>query len=80
MFGEFDGRAQVCYSMHRFICWLAVIAVPIAKRLGLGAVLGYLLAGVHHRASVLEVIDDAEDILHFAEFGGIAAIFSGFRA
>ncbi len=47
----------------------AVIAVPVSKRLGFGAVLGYLLAGVVIGPWGFRLIREAEDILHFAEFG-----------
>ena len=45
----------------------AVICVPLAKRLGLGAVLGYLLAGMAIGPWGLRLIDNVEDILHFSE-------------
>ena len=48
----------------------AVISVPIAKRLGLGSVLGYLLAGIAIGPFGLELIgEEGQDVLHFAEFG-----------
>ncbi len=47
----------------------AVIAVPIAKRLGLGSVLGYLLAGVAIGPFGLNLAGGAKDVMHFAEFG-----------
>jgi monovalent cation:proton antiporter-2 (CPA2) family protein len=55
----------------------AVVAVPIAKRLGLGSVLGYLLAGVAIGPSVLGLVGGAqgEDVLHFAEFGVVLMLF-----
>lgn len=53
----------------------AVAAVPIAKRLGLGAVLGYLLAGMAIGPWGLRLIDDVEDILHFSEFGVVLLLF-----
>jgi glutathione-regulated potassium-efflux system ancillary protein KefC len=53
----------------------AVIAVPISKRLGFGAVLGYLLAGVVIGPWGLGLIREAEDILHFAEFGVVLLLF-----
>ncbi|MDB5840914.1 MAG: glutathione-regulated potassium-efflux system protein KefC [Herminiimonas sp.] len=53
----------------------AVIAVPIAKRLGLGAVLGYLLAGVAIGPWGLGLISQVEDILHFSEFGVVLLLF-----
>ncbi|MGB5679518.1 MAG: glutathione-regulated potassium-efflux system protein KefC [Gammaproteobacteria bacterium] len=53
----------------------AVIAVPISKRLGFGAVLGYLLAGVVIGPWGFRLIREAEDILHFAEFGVVLLLF-----
>lgn len=53
----------------------AVIAVPIASRLGLGSVLGYLLAGILIGPSVLGLINEAENLLHFAEFGVVMMLF-----
>lgn len=54
----------------------AVVAVPISKRLGFGAVLGYLLAGVVIGPWGLGLIRQAEDILHFAEFGVVLLLFA----
>jgi glutathione-regulated potassium-efflux system ancillary protein KefC len=53
----------------------AVLAVPLAKRLGLGSVLGYLLAGVGIGPWGLKLVTDAEAILHFAEFGVVLLLF-----
>jgi glutathione-regulated potassium-efflux system ancillary protein KefC len=53
----------------------AVIIVPVAKKLGLGAVLGYLLAGVAIGPWGLGVIKEVEDILHFSEFGVVLLLF-----
>jgi glutathione-regulated potassium-efflux system ancillary protein KefC len=53
----------------------AVVAVPIAKRLGLGAVLGYLLAGIAIGPWGLRLISEVEDILHFSEFGVVLLLF-----
>jgi glutathione-regulated potassium-efflux system ancillary protein KefC len=53
----------------------AVIAVPIAKRLGLGSVLGYLIAGAIVGPWVLKLITDVEAILHFSEFGVVMLLF-----
>jgi glutathione-regulated potassium-efflux system ancillary protein KefC len=54
----------------------AVIAVPLSKRLGFGSVLGYLLAGVVIGPWGLGIIREAEDILHFAEFGVVLLLFA----
>ena len=54
----------------------AVISVPIAKKIGLGSVLGYLLAGVVIGPSVLGLIgQEGQDIMHFAEFGVVMMLF-----
>jgi CPA2 family monovalent cation:H+ antiporter-2 len=54
----------------------AVVSVPIAKRLGMGAVLGYLVAGVAIGPFGLALLGtDSQDILHFAEFGVVMMLF-----
>ena len=53
----------------------AVIAVPVAKRLGLGAVLGYLTAGAAIGPQGLGLVSDVLDIFHFAEFGVVLLLF-----
>lgn len=58
-----------------YLC-AAVVSVPIAKRLGLGSVLGYLLAGVAIGPFVLGLVGgDGQDVLHFAEFGVVMMLF-----
>jgi monovalent cation:proton antiporter-2 (CPA2) family protein len=52
-----------------------VVSVPIAKRLGLGSVLGYLVAGVLVGPSVLHLVGDAGDVMGFAEFGVVILLF-----
>ena len=54
----------------------AVLAVPVSKRMGFGSVLGYLLAGVVIGPWGLALIREAEDILHFAEFGVVLLLFA----
>lgn len=54
----------------------AVIMVPIAKRLGLGSVLGYLIAGVVIGPAFLKLVGtESHDIMHFAEFGVVMMLF-----
>ena len=53
----------------------AVISVPVFKRLGLGSILGYLAAGLIIGPYALKLIDDPEDVLHFAEFGVVFFLF-----
>jgi glutathione-regulated potassium-efflux system ancillary protein KefC/glutathione-regulated potassium-efflux system protein KefB len=53
----------------------AIVAVPIAKRLGLGSVLGYLIAGILIGPFVFELVGDQTDVMHFAEFGVVMMLF-----
>lgn len=52
-----------------------VISVPISKRLGLGSVLGYLIAGCIIGPWGLKLIANVSDILHFSEFGVVLLLF-----
>ncbi len=54
----------------------AVLMVPIAKKLGLGSVLGYLLAGVVIGPALLGFIgEEGKEVMHFAEFGVVMMLF-----
>ncbi len=54
----------------------ALVCVPLAKRLGLGSVLGYLLAGILIGPFALGLVGrEGEDIMHFAEFGVVMMLF-----
>lgn len=53
----------------------ALILVPIFKRLGLGSVLGYLIAGIVIGPYAMKLIADPEHVLHFAEFGVVLMLF-----
>ncbi|MCF8263793.1 MAG: cation:proton antiporter, partial [Melioribacteraceae bacterium] len=54
----------------------AVISVPIAKRFGLGSVLGYLIAGIIIGPFGLHLIgEEGQDVMHFAEFGVVMMLF-----
>lgn len=54
----------------------AVISVPVAKRLGLGSVLGYLLAGIAIGPYAFGFVGEGgEDVMHFAEFGVVMMLF-----
>ena len=53
----------------------AVISVPLAKRLGLGSVLGYLLAGVVIGPFGLRLVASEGDLMHVAEFGVVMMLF-----
>ena len=64
------------YFLQTFIYLVAaVIAVPIAKRLGLGSVLGYLIAGVVIGPIIGLVGEETTTIQHFAEFGVVMMLF-----
>src|SRR5512145_85380 len=54
----------------------AVISVPLAKRFGLGSVLGYLIAGAIIGPNVLGLAGaEGQDVMHFAEFGVVMMLF-----
>lgn len=54
----------------------AVIMVPLTKKIGLGSVLGYLLAGIIIGPSVLGLVGfEAGKVMHFAEFGVVLMLF-----
>ncbi|MDX1461194.1 MAG: monovalent cation:proton antiporter-2 (CPA2) family protein, partial [Xanthomonadales bacterium] len=54
----------------------AVVAVPVAKRLGLGSALGYLLAGFLIGPAVLGLVgEEGQDVMHFAEWGVVLMLF-----
>jgi Kef-type K+ transport system membrane component KefB len=56
----------------------AVVSVPLAKRFGLGSVLGYLIAGAIIGPFGLGLIgQEGQDVMHFAEFGVVMMLFLG---
>ncbi len=54
----------------------AVVSVPLAKRAGLGSVLGYLVAGALIGPHVLGLVgEEGQHVMHFAEFGVVMMLF-----
>jgi glutathione-regulated potassium-efflux system ancillary protein KefC len=53
----------------------AVLAVPVARALGLGSIIGYLAAGIVIGPWGLKLVSNVQDILHFAEFGVVLMLF-----
>jgi len=53
----------------------AVVTVPLFRRFRLGAVLGYLAAGVIIGPWCLKFVTEVENILHFAELGVVLLLF-----
>jgi glutathione-regulated potassium-efflux system ancillary protein KefC/glutathione-regulated potassium-efflux system protein KefB len=53
----------------------AVVAVPLTRRAKLGAVLGYLAAGVIIGPWGLRLVTEVDNILHFAELGVVLLLF-----
>lgn len=53
----------------------ASILVPLASRFKLGSILGYLLVGILIGPFGLKLIGNAEQIMHFAEFGVVMMLF-----
>jgi glutathione-regulated potassium-efflux system ancillary protein KefC len=68
--------AEYSFLLDAAIYLLAtVVFVPVAARLGLGSVIGYLLAGCMIGPFGLGLIRDVEAIFHFAEFGVVLMLF-----
>src|ERR1700751_2529183 len=65
------------FFFQAFIYLLAAVtSVPVAKRLGLGSVLGYLIAGVLIGPHVLRLVGHSgNDVRHVAEFGVVMMLF-----
>ena len=53
----------------------AVVAVPVAKRLGFGSVLGYLAAGLIIGPAGLRLVTDVESIAQASELGVVMLLF-----
>jgi monovalent cation:proton antiporter-2 (CPA2) family protein len=66
---------SVLFQAFVYLC-AAVVCVPISKRIGLGAVLGYLIAGVLIGPWVLGLVGShGEHVMHFSEFGVVMMLF-----
>ncbi|MGB5833674.1 MAG: monovalent cation:proton antiporter-2 (CPA2) family protein [Thiohalocapsa sp.] len=64
----------VLFDIFVYLC-AAVVAVPVAKRLGLGSVLGYLIAGIVIGPMLGIVGAETEQLQHFAELGVVMMLF-----
>lgn len=53
----------------------AVVAVPLARFLGLGSIIGYLAAGILIGPWGLQFVTNPQDMLHFSEFGVVLMLF-----
>lgn len=64
------------FLLSAFVFMAAAVAVvPLAKKGGLGSVLGYLIAGILIGPFCLGLIEDTEDVMHFAEYGVVLMLF-----
>jgi hypothetical protein len=63
--------------IHASLIYLgaAVLAVPLARLLGLGSIIGYLAAGIAIGPWGLKLVTDPQAMLHFAEFGVVLMLF-----
>jgi glutathione-regulated potassium-efflux system ancillary protein KefC len=57
-----------------YLC-AAIVAVPLARKFGLGSIIGYLAAGMAIGPFGLALVKDPESILHIAEFGVVLMLF-----
>ena len=64
-------------NLELFLIFLlaAVVAVPLFRRFGLGAVLGYLFAGLLMGPFGLRVVKDPAAVLSFSELGVVMLLF-----
>ncbi|MEM7045964.1 MAG: cation:proton antiporter, partial [Pseudomonadota bacterium] len=65
---------EILFLAFVFLC-AGVLSVPIASRLGLGSVLGYLIAGIAISPLLAAFDVDVVSIQHFAEFGVVMMLF-----
>lgn len=72
---EHAGSASTWLQTSLIYLAAAVAAVPIARLLGLGAIIGYLAAGIFIGPWGLRLVTDAAQMLHFAEFGVVLMLF-----
>ena len=63
--------------LHSTLVYLgaAVLAVPLARLLGLGSIIGYLAAGIAIGPWGLKLVVDPAAMLHFSEFGVVLMLF-----
>lgn len=66
--GHFIEQALIFISV-------AIVLVPLFQKLGLGSVLGYLIAGMVIGPHGFQFFKDAESILHFSEIGVVFLLF-----
>ncbi|MDX1974078.1 MAG: monovalent cation:proton antiporter-2 (CPA2) family protein [Rickettsiales bacterium] len=65
---------HILFSVFVFLA-AACVVVPLASRIKLGAVLGYLMAGIAIGPFGLGLIHNPENIMHIAEFGVVMMLF-----
>jgi len=68
-----DGQSLIIQALVYLTA--GVVSVPIAKRLGLGSVLGYIIAGVIVGPFLLDLVGAPGDVMRFAEFGIVIMLF-----
>ncbi len=74
MEGSPPEQLSLLYTTVLFLA-AAVVAVPLSRRLGLGTVLGFLLAGAILGPWGLGFAREAEEVLHFSELGVVLLLF-----
>jgi monovalent cation:proton antiporter-2 (CPA2) family protein len=65
---------QILFLILIFLA-AAVFAVPLAKKFGLGSILGYLIAGAVIGPFGVSIFSDVEDLMHLSEFGVVFLLF-----
>jgi monovalent cation:proton antiporter-2 (CPA2) family protein len=65
---------QILFLVLTFLA-AAVFAVPLAKRFGLGSILGYLIAGAILGPFGASIFSDVTSLMHVSEFGVVFLLF-----
>lgn len=68
-----DNHQSLLHAIYYLLA--AVIAVPVFRRWGLGAILGYLVAGVVIGPQALGLIFETRTAMHLSEFGVVMLLF-----
>ncbi len=62
-------------TLSLVVLFAALTSVPLFKKLGLGSIFGYLIAGFILGPSLFGVFHESEKIMHFAELGVVMLLF-----
>lgn len=67
-------NSQILFLVLIFLA-AAVLAVPLAKKLGMGSILGYLIAGAIIGPFGVQIFSNVDELMHVSEFGVVFLLF-----